>query len=140
MAVITIIGVLASLSIGKSREMVDHARVARAIEDIRVISLELTGLDELPSSLADIGRGGKLDPWGRPYQYLLFDPTVRKNGRIDPPLGARKDRFLVPINTEFDLYSLGPDGKSVAPLTAAASRDDIIYANDGDYIGRASGY
>lgn len=52
----------------------------------------------------------------------------------------RKDRFLVPINTWFDLYSMGPDGKSAAPLTAAASRDDVIVANDGDFIGLASLY
>ncbi len=52
----------------------------------------------------------------------------------------RKDKFLVPINTDFDLYSMGEDGKSVPPLTAKASRDDIIRANDGGYIGPASGY
>jgi general secretion pathway protein G len=50
---------------------------------------------------------------------------------------ARKDRFLVPINTDYDLYSMGPDGRSVAPLTANASRDDIIRASDGTFIGRA---
>lgn len=60
----------------------------------------------------------------------------------DVPSGGamRKDRFLVPINTYFDLYSMGPDGMSAAPLTAAASRDDLIVANDGDYIGLASLY
>ncbi len=52
----------------------------------------------------------------------------------------RKDRFLVPINTDFDLYSMGRDGKSTPPLTAAASRDDIIRANGGAYIGPAKGY
>ncbi len=52
----------------------------------------------------------------------------------------RKDRFLVPLNSDFDLYSKGPDRKSVPPLTAEASRDDIIRANDGGYIGLASEY
>jgi general secretion pathway protein G len=52
----------------------------------------------------------------------------------------RKDRFLVPINTFFDLYSMGKDGQSVSPLTAQASRDDVIWANDGAFIGRASDY
>ena len=52
----------------------------------------------------------------------------------------RKDRFLVPINTNFDLYSMGPDGKSVPPLTAQASQDDIIWASDGEYIGPAAQY
>jgi general secretion pathway protein G len=49
----------------------------------------------------------------------------------------RKDRFLVPINSDFDLYSMGKDGESVPPLTAQKSRDDIIRANDGAYIGPA---
>jgi general secretion pathway protein G len=53
---------------------------------------------------------------------------------------VRKDRNLVPINTDFDLYSVGPDGDSQAPLTAAASRDDIVRANDGRFIGKAEDY
>jgi len=77
-----------------------------------------------------------LDPWGRPYVYLKFPPSKGKA----PPGGARKDRFLVPINSAFDLYSLGKDGNSVAPLTAAASRDDVIVANDGGFVGLASNY
>ena len=53
---------------------------------------------------------------------------------------ARKDHFLVPLNSDYDLYSKGPDGKSSPPLTAEASRDDIIRANDGAYFGLASDY
>ena len=61
-----------------------------------------------------------------------------------PPCGsighARKDRFLVPINSDFDLYSMGKDGQSVSPLTAQKSHDDIIRANDGGYYGLASNF
>jgi len=46
----------------------------------------------------------------------------------------------VPINSDFDLWSMGPDGKSVPPLTAKASRDDIVRANDGTFYGWASDY
>jgi general secretion pathway protein G len=46
----------------------------------------------------------------------------------------------VPINSDFDLYSLGKDGKSAGPLTALASRDDVILANDGRFVGLASDY
>ena len=53
---------------------------------------------------------------------------------------ARKDHFLHPINTDFDLYSMGPDGKSTAPLTAKISQDDIIRANDGGFVGLAAHY
>jgi general secretion pathway protein G len=52
----------------------------------------------------------------------------------------RKDRNLVPINTDFDLYSMGPDGASAAPLTAAASQDDVVRANNGSFIGQAKDY
>jgi hypothetical protein len=31
-----------------------------------------------------------------------------------------------------------PDGESRSPLTAKASRDDVIYGRDGGFIGRAS--
>ena len=47
---------------------------------------------------------------------------------------------MVPINSDFDLYSMGKDGKSQTPLTAKASHDDIIFANNGEYVGRASEY
>jgi general secretion pathway protein G len=52
----------------------------------------------------------------------------------------RKDRFLVPINSDYDLYSMGKDGKSSSPLTSKNGRDDIIRANDGAFIGLASDY
>ncbi len=61
-------------------------------------------------------------------------------GNGGSPPGARKDHFMVPINTDFDLYSMGPDGASVPPLTARASRDDIVRANDGQFVGRASDF
>jgi len=81
----------------------------------------------LPAALA------KKDPWGKPYQYLSLGDKGAKGK-------ARKDHSLVPINSDFDLYSMGPDGQSSPPLTAKSSRDDIIRANDGRYVGPASGY
>ena len=47
----------------------------------------------------------------------------------------RKDHSLVPVNSDYDLYSMGPDGDSQAPFTAQASRDDIVRASNGGYIG-----
>ena len=52
----------------------------------------------------------------------------------------RKDQNLVPINSDYDLYSLGEDGDSKAPLTARASHDDIIRANNGNFIGLGEDY
>lgn len=81
-------------------------------------------------SLDDLTAIPRIDPWTRPYEYLRFaPPTPGINGRI------RKDHNLHPLNTEFDLYSQGKDGRSNAPLTASASRDDVIWARDGSFVG-----
>ena len=52
----------------------------------------------------------------------------------------RKDKKLVPLNSDYDLYSMGPDGESKPPLTAKASKDDIVRANDGEFVGLAERY
>ena len=131
-----IIGILAGIAIPKYSGLVERAKVAKAIGDLKAITTDLHSADVLPASLAAINRDALRDPWGRPYVYLRF---AAKNGNA-PPAGARKDRFLVPINSAFDLYSAGKDGNSVAPLTAKASRDDVIVANDGGFTGLASDY
>ena len=87
----------------------------------------------LPVDLAEIGRATLKDPWDNPYEYLNFADAGKKAKQ-------RKDHSLHPLNSTYDLYSKGKDGDSKAPLTAQASRDDIIRANDGGYIGLASGY
>ena len=57
-----------------------------------------------------------------------------------PQPQPRKDRFLVPINSDYDLYSMGKDRESIAPLTAKKSHDDIVRANDGAFVGLASDF
>ena len=87
----------------------------------------------VPPDLSAIGWDTVLDPWGNPYRYLSFE-GLKGKGQM------RKDKNLVPINTQYDLYSMGADGQSVPPLTAKVSHDDVILANDGSYIGLASAY
>lgn len=53
---------------------------------------------------------------------------------------ARKDRFLVPINSDFDLYSVGPDGLTQASLANRDSLDDVIRAADGAFYGLAENF
>lgn len=133
--VVVIVGILAGLAFPPLRAAVDQAKVARAIGDIKTLQVELMAIETseqpLPDNLNAIGRGGLLDPWNRPYVYFKFPPG---NGN---PGGARKDRFLVPVNSTFDLYSLGPDGASAPPFSASGSQDDIVRANDGGYVGLA---
>jgi len=138
LSVLAIMGLLAGFAMPKLHQVTTRAKIAKAIGDIRAIQIDLMAMESegtpLPNNLAAIGRA-YLDPWGNPYVYNKFPPPP-------PPVphGARRDRFLVPINSTFDLYSMGPDGQSVVALTASKSLDDIIRANDGGYIGLASQY
>lgn len=130
--VLAIIGTLTSMGLPRLQDALDRTRIARAIGDIRALQAEITS-DPLPVDLAVIGRDGMLDPWGNPYVY---NPHIYGKGKGEP----RKDRFLVPLNSEYDLYSKGKDGQSQSPLTAQVSKDDIVRADDGGYIGLASKY
>lgn len=131
--VVVIVGILASIGMPKFQGIIERARVAKAIGDIEAIQFELSALDSLPTSLAAVGRASYPDPWGRPYVYVKLQGT-KGNG------AARKDKFLVPLNTDFDLYSKGLDGASSTPLSAKASKDDVLRANNGGFIGLASRY
>lgn len=135
MATTVVVGILATVATVKYRQHAEKLKVSVAILDLQAMNLQLTMRDPLPASLAEIGRGSLKDPWGRPYEYLRFDLS----GGGNPP-GARKDRSLHPLNSTFDLYSKGPDGASNLPLTSARSRDDIIVANDGKFVGVAADY
>ena len=132
-----IILTLCAIAIPNLLAAADSARTARAVGDIRTISTQVLAYQvthgSYPDTLEEAECGGYRDPWGNPYQYLSFD-DVHGRGKI------RKDRFLVPINSFFDLYSMGKDGRSVSPLTAQQSQDDIIWANDGGYIGLAKDF
>ena len=134
LALIGILGTMATTAWGGWR---DRVMTKTAQEEIIAMSMAIdtfisdTGAP--PDSLADIGRQGMADPWGNNYVYTNLT-TANGKGK------ARKDHSLVPLNSDYDLYSKGPDGASVSPLTAKASRDDILRANNGRFIGPASLY
>jgi len=133
-AVLATVSAMGIVKYAKVIEAAEEVSVEKELEDIQnAIDLYFVSNGELPESLAGLGMEGMLDPWGNPYQYTNFE-TVEGNGK------KRKDKFLVPINSTYDLYSMGPDGKTASALTAKISQDDIIRANDGGYIGIASEY
>jgi len=138
--VLMLIGAIAAIALPAYMDSLDRARVARAIGDISAMDEEirLYYFDNagFPTSLADIGRSQLQDPYGNLYRYLNIADAGKGGGAGQ----ARKDRFLVPLNGDFDLYSMGEDGESVSPLTASQSQDDVVRANDGGYIGLASEY
>jgi general secretion pathway protein G len=139
---VLIVGILSSIAIPSFLKYLEKNKEATAISDIGTIAWQLKAImmedpTALPPDLATINFGNILpliDPWGNPYQYL---PIYGRPANLND---ARKDHNLHPINSDFDLYSMGPDGQSNKPLTSQKSRDDIIRANDGAFIGKASTY
>lgn len=150
MIVTAIIAILASIAIPTFSSYLNKARNIKAIGDIHIIEKDILTYqisnDHSPGNLSQVGSGKLLDSWGNPYQYLNIEDysDEGKKGKGKGKGGGkgefRKDRFLVPINSDFDLYSMGKDGKSSLPLNAKFSRDDIIRANNGGYIGLAWKY
>lgn len=136
MMIVALVGVLTAIALPIYQDSRQRARETLAAQDINAISglLKSYELDRrvLPETLDQIGLGGKLDPWGRPYVYY----NVESNGRG----GARKDRRLNPLNTDFDLYSLGRDGVTKPQVSQKDSLDDVIRANNGRYVGLARSY
>ncbi len=135
---IAIIGILGSVSVRLYDNYLHRADISQATLDIHSIIVaishyELINDGDLPDDLDAVGKGGLLDPWGNPYRYLNIS-TAKGNGQV------RKNKNLVPINSDYDLYSMGPDGKSQGPLTAQSSRDDVVRASNGRFIGVASDY
>ena len=137
--VVAIIATLASIAVPIYIGLTDRARIAKAMADIRILESEIAMFElertRLPVNLGEINRAALKDPWDNPYEYLSF--AAAGPGWKG---AARKDHSLVPLNSTYDLYSKGKDGASASALTAHASGDDVIRANDGGYIGLASGY
>ena len=135
LVVTMIIGTLSTMVAPSLQRARERAFVSVAMAEIRIISSELAIYIELnfepPVSLAAIDRATLLDPWGNPYMYVKLQGT---NGDGE----ARKNKFQVPLNDDYDLGSAGPDGLSKNPLTAKDSKDDILRAWNGAFIGPAS--
>jgi general secretion pathway protein G len=140
MIVIAIVGIVTSIGVPNYIKYREKARIAVAITEIKFIEKEIATYrvenGELPEDLKEIGMDRVLDPWGRPYIYLKIQGNDAKDKNFRP----RKDLSLHPINSDFDLFSVGKDGRSNAPLTAKISQDDIVRANNGGFVGLVSNY
>lgn len=136
--VLAVIGALAAIALPSYQDHIERTRRNKAIQDILVLSLYIeryfTENSTYPPNLAALSGNLPInDPWGNPYQYLGIN--------VNPPpnTGAvRRDKNLNPLNNDYDLYSLGPDGQTQKQLTAAKARDDIVRAGNGGFVGRAS--
>ncbi|MDZ4074453.1 MAG: prepilin-type cleavage/methylation domain-containing protein [Hylemonella sp.] len=135
--VVAMIGVLVALALPKYQSYQERIKQTHAIQDITVLQALIRDYQlnngSYPASLAEVGNADRLDPWGHPYVYQEL-ASVKGHGK------ARKDRKLNPLNSDFDLYSVGKDGDSKTQLTNKLSLDDVVRANDGAFVGLAADY
>jgi general secretion pathway protein G len=144
MIVVVIIGILSSMAIPTYFSSREKAKIAATVAEIKLLEkmIRVYNIDheKYPDTLEDLGLKTFEDPWGNPYQYLKIEGR-EKNGKKKKSVGKRrKDHNMVRVNSDFDVFSRGKDGKSQTPFTAKASRDDIVRANNGRYIGLVSDY
>lgn len=135
MLTLVIVAILASIALPSYQSYIDKTNNTLAMADIKtiegMIELSFVTHNQLPLDLSEFSIGD--DPWGKPYQYLNMS-QVKGNGK------KRKNKNLVPVNSDYDLYSMGKDGKSTSPFTAKSSHDDIVRANNGGFIGKVEDY
>jgi len=142
MLVIAVLGVIVTIAIPSYRNYIDKTDNALAIAQISIIRsvIERFYLENhrYPNTLQDIAASlpeNGMDPWGNNYLYLnIADGGPGAKGP------ARKDRRLNPINTQYDLYSMGKDGVTKNQVSDRDSLDDIILARDGKFIGIAADF
>ena len=161
MIVIGIISILCGIAFPLYFSQIEKARVIKAVAELDNLQLEIENFEldyyRLPESLEEIKSGGMTDPWSNPYRYLNFatledDPEVEDPGKT--PKGKAKgkakkdesggensirlDQLDDPLNSDYDLYSCGRDGKSAPSIEDPLSRDDVVRGRDGAYLGPVS--
>ncbi len=135
LAALSVAAVVGVLSIPTYHAYLEQRHVARAIADLGRISLEiekyrLRHAGAIPTDLATIGFVNPLDPWGNPFRFEVVDEQIRGS---TIRVGDR-----IPLNSDYDLFSHGPDGHSGVDLLAPESRDNIVRALDGGFFGMAT--
>jgi general secretion pathway protein G len=133
-----LVGVLAAIAVPSYQDAMLRTKIARARTELMDIRAAVLASRDpaflLPVNLNEVSNIPRIDPWGNPYVYLYFNAPGVNRGDV------RKDHNLVPINSEFDLYSKGKDGESRPPLPAKPSQDDVLIARDGAYVGLAADF
>ena len=136
-----IISILASIAYIKYSGFIERTKETKAIADIKQIAEWIEEykerFGEYPPDLTTLKQRLNLsfefeDPWHHPYQYVLIADDDKKDKDKQK---ARRDRNQKPINTYYDLWSNGADGDYQQQVNGAKSRDDIIRAWDGSFVG-----
>jgi general secretion pathway protein G len=142
MLAVAIVSIISGIAVPTFLSHADKVHSAEATARMTEVELALDKYyvehNQYPETLAEIGQSGVLDPWGRPYQYLNIKTCAAKDKKKKGQCNdCRKLGPVHPLNTDYDLFSVGKDGKSLKPINAKESWDDIIRAYDGKYTGLA---
>lgn len=141
LVVVAILGIVITIAIPAYSQIKVSAQNARCIEEMRGIENDINAYTiehggELPPNLGAIGRGGMRDPWGNPYRYY----NIVANGTA----GAYVDITGTEGNSDFDLYSIGPNSDTTKTLADMPldplSADDVVRLDEGGFLGVASAF
>jgi general secretion pathway protein G len=141
MMAVGLIGILSAIAVPSYQRYMERAKVSEAVQEMGEIQLRVerfrTRNMRLPANLAEATTGlpatALTDPWGRAYVYYDY-------GAGTTPDPTRRDKNLKPLNTDYDLYSVGKDGATDKQLNNAASQDDVVRALDGSFLGYAKDF
>ena len=129
-----IAGTLAAIAVPTYTGYIEKQRVTTSIVDISNIESQIERFRALsgrpPNNFAEAGIAASNDPWGRSYEYMRIEGLDKK----DWDKKCRRDKFLKPLNSDYDLYSVGKDGVSKPNINDKRSYDDIIRCNSGAYV------
>lgn len=139
---IAIVILIAALVIGTVTpvylHIIEKKRIDLAVSEITRFQRDIDRFGRrnarFPADLTEAFGTPPVDPWGTPYRYT----NIRNN--TGATINPRTDANLKTLNADYDLYSDGPDKTSLSPIGANESRDDIIRAKNGNYVGTAAEY
>jgi general secretion pathway protein G len=102
-----------------------HSAVARAAAAAVVATL---AREQTPNEASDLAMA-----LAEAGTYAIYTGVAVETTR-------RRDKYMFPLNSDYDLFSLGPDLRTAVALGSPLGQDDVIRANNGGFFGPASQY
>lgn len=135
LAILALLMMIAVPAYDKYLDERDYTQAKSDIVDIQTrIDRFYVNQNRFPNTLEEVNAHTMRDPWNNLY---LYHNMATGTGNSNKP---RKDKKLKPVNSDYDLYTMGKDRQTAAPFTSGKSRDDIVRCNNGQFIGFAEDY
>lgn len=138
--VVTILGILLSIASPAYDNYKKEHDFARTRQNLLAIQTAIDRFyiinNRFPDSLEEIAMEDVTDAWGSAFRYTNVSNYQKKTSEDK----IRRDKKLKPVNSDYDLYSMGQDLQSKPSFTASVSLDDIVRCNNGRFIGYARDY